>query len=60
MPIWLRRFTFDRIKTAKQKENEANTPKDSKKTELNLFNPQQEFKKANTSNPDYISKASKK
>lgn len=60
MPVWLRKFTYNRIYVTKQKENESKSPKDPKQTELNLFNPQQEFTKQSQPKADYISKTSKK
>ena len=58
MPIWLRKFTYNKVSEEIKKENDRNKPKSSKDTQnIDPLNPK---KSENDITPDYVTKASKK
>jgi len=63
MPIWLRKFTHNKIYESKKIENDQTNPSKKKENtnEFDWMKPDKSLLpiKSNTSLPDYISKASK-
>jgi hypothetical protein len=61
MPIWLRKFTFNKIKQWFDAESEARTKSTKGANEIDLSNPDKSKIPPRTVNPpNYIMKASKK
>lgn len=62
MPIWLRKFTFTKIKSWYEEKNSTSSSNDSTRTNIDLSNPDKSKipNQTKISPPTYITKASKK